>query len=159
MWPRSRLDGSSTSILDYFGHNLRFCGPLGLSAYFNDTVTPITQSYFPNPVTMPQQYWNKTDATKTFWTPSYGLNTGQTDYPFVACRWETTCYDPENYVVSIWSNTPSHVGNHTIWFKAFLQDYHGHIFSVFIPMHFEIISCEPGTIEPSFIPDFYYQYG
>jgi len=43
--------GSGTSILDYFGHNLKFCGPLGLRAYFNDTTTALDDRYWPNPVT------------------------------------------------------------------------------------------------------------
>lgn len=80
-------DGSGTSLLDYFSANLQICGPLGIAAYFNDTVTEISDSYYPNPVSLPQAYWNQTLTSATYWTASYGVNVGQTDYPFVACLW------------------------------------------------------------------------
>jgi len=51
------------------------------------------------------------------------------------------------------------VGNHTVYVQAYLQDYVTEIFSGFIPLCIEIISCEPGTLLPSYIPNFYYHYG
>jgi hypothetical protein len=77
----------------------------------------------------------------------------------VNCRWQANCYDPNNYVLSIWTDQVRHVGNHTVYVQAYLQDYVAEIFSGFIPLCIEIISCEPGTLLPSYIPNFYYRYG